>query len=66
MNPNLNVNKQRNSTTLDCLSKAKTGKYGEFSFPETKSLSSYAGTGCHPTRKFTHSSTFINYISMLK
>ena len=45
----LNVNKQKYNTTRgrhifrDCLFKAKTGRYAEFSFQETKSLSSYAG-----------------------
>ena len=43
--PDLNVNKQRNTTTLwdtfyrYCLFKAKTGRYAEFSFQGTKSLS---------------------------
>ena len=33
----------RQSLIRDCLFKAKTGRYAEFSFQETKSLSSYAG-----------------------
>ena len=52
MIPGLNVNKQRISTTLgqpilQRLSTGRyavgTGRYAEFSFQETKSLSSYAG-----------------------
>ena len=53
-----------NTFYSDCPLKAKTGIYAEFSFQETKSLSSYAGlSGCQPTRDFTHSWTFINFLS---
>ena len=69
MIPDLNINKQ-NITTLDqhiyrdCLFKAKTGRYAEFSFKETKSLSSYAGlSGYQPARDFTHNWAFIKYMS---
>ena len=60
MIPDINVNKEKNSTTLgghilQGLSIVYR-KHFEFSFQETKSLSSFAGlSGCQPTRKFTHS-----------
>ena len=62
MGPHSNVNKKEtvqhwgDTFFRDCLLKAKTVRYAEFNFQETKSLSRFAGlSGCQHTRDFTHS-----------